>query len=87
MHRATMFYCFYHIYYMLLSSGRYLGQTGLQSVIIPGAKVSMREDIPTIGTLFQDAGYATYLIGKWHLGMCITFLNSYDDLSSRITIP
>jgi len=27
----------------------------------------MRDDIPTIGTVFKDQGYATGYIGKWHL--------------------
>ena len=27
----------------------------------------LREDIPTVGTMMQDAGYATAYFGKWHL--------------------
>jgi arylsulfatase A-like enzyme len=31
-------------------------------------EVGLPPDQPTIGTLMRDAGYATALIGKWHLG-------------------
>jgi arylsulfatase B len=61
-------YILYIIYIYIYYSGRYLGQTGLQGVIVPGQKAAMREDLPTMGTLFRDAEYSTYLVGKWHLG-------------------
>lgn len=37
-----------------------------ENVPLPYA-TDIRDDIPTVGTLFQDAGYETAYAGKWHL--------------------
>ena len=52
-----------------LMSGRYQIYTGLQhSVIQPCQRSSLPEEIPTIANAMHDAGYATYMVGKWHIG-------------------
>ena len=38
--------------------------------ILPGdAPLIIQEDLPTMPKMFQDAGYKTAAVGKWHLGM------------------
>jgi len=52
-----------------LMSGRYQIHTGLQhSIIQPCQPNSLPEDVPTIANAMSDAGYATYMVGKWHVG-------------------
>ena len=45
-----------------LLSGRYPHQTG---VVANG--VSLPPELPTVATAFNDAGYHTAYVGKWHL--------------------
>lgn len=33
----------------------------------PGATLQIADDVPTIAESFRAAGYATYMVGKWHL--------------------
>lgn len=46
-----------------LQTGLYATTTGSFTNGIP-----LRQDLPTLGHHFRDAGYATGYIGKWHLG-------------------
>ena len=52
-----------------LLSGRYQIHTGLQhGVITTCTPNSLPKEIPTIADELRDAGYATHMVGKWHLG-------------------
>src|SRR5689334_13385268 len=46
----------------VLQTGMYATETGCFRNGIP-----LPADVPTLGKAFQDAGYATGYIGKWHL--------------------
>jgi arylsulfatase len=51
----------------VLYSGLHPQQNGLwENTPLPYAR-GFREDIPTLGTMLQDAGYTTGYFGKWHL--------------------
>jgi arylsulfatase A-like enzyme len=51
----------------IIYSGTHPSINGLwDNVPLPYAS-NMREDVPTLGTMFQDAGYHTAYYGKWHL--------------------
>ena len=54
-----------------LMTGQYSIRNGLSLFIIPGS--ASPNTLPgttyTMGKLFKDAGYATALFGKWHLGI------------------
>ncbi len=47
-------------------SGHWTNRTGVWHTIM--GRSMLRENEPTIGQVFRDAGYATGMFGKWHLG-------------------
>ncbi len=52
-----------------LMTGRYPMRQGLQTLVIfPNHKYGLPTDERTLPQALKDAGYATYLVGKWHLG-------------------
>lgn len=55
-----------------LITGRYQYRLrlGLEEPLLnPREDVGLPADVPTLPLILRDAGYATMLIGKWHLGM------------------
>ncbi|XP_012939262.1 arylsulfatase B [Aplysia californica] len=50
-------------------SGRYQIRMGLQHGLINSGQASaLPRDSPTLADKMREAGYATHLVGKWHLG-------------------
>ena len=52
-----------------LMTGQYSIRNGLSLVILPGTSNTLPGTAFTMGQLFKDAGYATAIYGKWHLGI------------------
>ena len=51
-----------------LMTGQYSIRNGLSLVIVGKGGNTLPADAYTMGQLFKDAGYATAIYGKWHLG-------------------
>jgi arylsulfatase A-like enzyme len=51
-----------------LMTGQYSIRNGLSLIIVPGSESTLSKRAVTMGELFKDAGYATAIFGKWHLG-------------------
>jgi arylsulfatase len=51
-----------------LMTGRHPVRTGLTDVIFPGNPAGLSPKEVTVAELLSDAGYATAMFGKWHLG-------------------
>lgn len=53
-----------------LLTGRYCWRTELKRGVLGAEHTCLIPDSrPTVATLLSDAGYATTMVGKWHLGM------------------
>ncbi len=51
-----------------LMTGRYSIRSGLSLVAVAGTPFSLPADEITMAEMLHDAGYATAIFGKWHLG-------------------
>src|SRR5512135_758363 len=51
-----------------LLTGQYSIRNGLSLICIPGSDNSLSAQAVTLGEIFKEAGYATAIYGKWHLG-------------------
>ena len=51
-----------------LLTGRYPIRSGMQHVIFPHTQIGMPPEEVTIAEVLKGAGYATGMVGKWHLG-------------------
>jgi arylsulfatase A-like enzyme len=51
-----------------LMTGQYSIRNGLSLLSAPGSPYQLPGKAYTMGELFKDAGYATAIFGKWHLG-------------------
>jgi len=51
-----------------LMTGQYSIRSGLSLVALPGSPNQLTAKSYTMGKLFKEAGYATAMFGKWHLG-------------------
>src|SRR6266536_62543 len=51
-----------------LMTGRYSIRSGLSLVAVEGTSISLPVREITMAEMLRDAGYATAILGKWHLG-------------------
>lgn len=51
-----------------LMTGCYPPRVSMNKVLFPGSPVGINKDEYTLGNLFDDNGYKTMIIGKWHCG-------------------
>lgn len=63
-----------------LLTGRYCWRSKLKRGVLGGYSPPLLEPgRPTIGNLYQDAGFRTAAIGKWHLGMDLPIRRDVED--------
>jgi arylsulfatase len=74
-----------------LMTGRYSIRSGLSLVAVAGSPISLPAMEITMAEMLRDAGYATAMFGKWHLGAQPYSLPqnkaSTSSTVSRLAIP
>jgi len=82
-----------------LMTGQYSIRSGLSLVSSPGSPFQLPAKAYTMGQLFKDAGYATAIFGKWHLGgdpQAVPTVHGFDEFygippdtswSDALTVP
>lgn len=70
-----------------LMTGQYSIRNGLSLATIPGTPNTLSRNAYTMGQLFKDAGYATAIFGKWHLGKDPQSLPSAHGFDEFYGIP
>lgn len=75
-----------------LMTGCYPKRIGLDSgydfaVLLPGDPIGLDSDKFTLSKMLKNAGYATKMIGKWHLGDQPDFLPSRHGFDSYFGLP
>ena len=70
-----------------LMTGRYSIRSGLSLVAVEGTSISLPAKEITIAEVLHDAGYATAIFGKWHLGIAPESLPTAHGFDEFYGIP
>ena len=70
-----------------LMTGQYSIRSGLSLIIVPGSANTLPAKAFTMGDLFHEAGYATAMYGKWHLGSAPQSLPTAHGFDEFYGIP
>lgn len=70
-----------------LLTGRIPKRAGLTNVLFPWSKNGLNPDEITIAELLKEQGYATAIVGKWHLGHEQRFLPANQGFDSFYGLP
>lgn len=70
-----------------LLTGCYANRLGIHGALGPKANVGIADAETTLGELFQSKGYATGMVGKWHLGHHEKFLPTRHGFDSYLGLP
>jgi arylsulfatase len=57
------------------------------AINVSSGRALLRPEIPTMGNLFEEAGYATGIFGKWHLGANYPFRPEDRGFSETVWFP
>ena len=68
-------------------TGCYAQRVGLDRVLFPNDHIGISDHEITIAQLLKQRGYATALIGKWHLGSDLQFLPQHHGFDLYYGIP
>ncbi len=70
-----------------LLTGTYPNRLGLHHALTPWADIALNTDEETIASLLKHNGYATAMLGKWHLGSKAPYLPTHFGFDSFYGIP
>mgnify|MGYP000241753471 CR=1 FL=1 len=70
-----------------LLTGRYPVRSGINFVLFPDSEGGLPESEVTIAEILKQRGYATGIVGKWHLGHLPKYLPARHGFDSYFGIP
>lgn len=70
-----------------IMTGCYPNRIGLFGAIFPGAKIGISDKEETIASMLKKQGYATGMVGKWHLGDAKKFLPLQHGFDEYFGLP
>lgn len=70
-----------------LLTGCYPNRLGFSGALSPWAKIALNPEEETIAALLKKKGYATAMLGKWHLGSKPPFFPTHYGFDSFYGIP
>ncbi len=70
-----------------LMTGCYNARVSMPGVLFPNSAIGLHTDEMTVAEVLKPAGYATAIIGKWHLGHRAPFLPTKQGFDSYFGIP
>lgn len=70
-----------------LLTGCYPNRIGIHGALFPGDRVGIAAEERTLAELLHDAGYATQIAGKWHLGHHPQFSPTLHGFDAFLGIP
>ncbi|MFC4677151.1 sulfatase-like hydrolase/transferase, partial [Dysgonomonas termitidis] len=70
-----------------LLTGRYPARMGIQGVFYPDSYTGIPQEELLLSELLKPAGYATGIVGKWHLGSRDKFLPLQNGFDEYFGIP
>jgi arylsulfatase A-like enzyme len=70
-----------------LLTGCYANRVGMTGALLPGAKIALNPNEETIASVLKNAGYATGMFGKWHLGNKAPYWPTHYGFDTFFGIP
>jgi len=70
-----------------LLTGCYPNRIGISGALMPWSQHGLHEDETTIAEMLKDEGYATCIVGKWHLGWQKEFLPLQHGFDEYFGLP
>lgn len=70
-----------------LLTGCYPNRVGISGALGPGSRIGLNPEESTIADLAKTRGYATGMVGKWHLGHLPKFLPTRQGFDSYYGLP
>lgn len=70
-----------------LLTGCYPNRLGLHGALFPSSKIALNPEEETIAELLKQKGYATGMVGKWHLGQKQPFLPLQQGFDEYLGLP